>query len=216
MTIGARLREEIESWGSIREFQREIAKTGVRGTSYATLHSYLADKTRPSEEFLRAAARLLEARFEWLRDGSGAPKERDQRITDALFSALFPGRDLEDETRLPLGAPFSIAQAVPELTDLSPAELAMFSEALRRYLASAPADEVFGFTELIAASELLWRLLKYPLEQPGFRHELTMDYVIAMLHALTLAMPGRGEGEDLLLPLMERFQKEETDGHEEV
>lgn len=70
-TIGTRLRNAIERWGSIRRFQQEMRKRNVKGSSYPRIHDYLKDKITPTQEFLLAAADLMGVRASWLIDGEG-------------------------------------------------------------------------------------------------------------------------------------------------
>ena len=71
MALAERLKVEVTRWGSIRAFQRAIAATGVRGSAYPTIHSYLKGATQPSDEFLTQAAKILSVRKEFLRTGQG-------------------------------------------------------------------------------------------------------------------------------------------------
>ena len=70
-TLGRRLHTEINGWedGTILRFQERMAETGIRGTSYTTVLSYLANRTTPSVAFLREAARLFGVREAYLKDG---------------------------------------------------------------------------------------------------------------------------------------------------
>lgn len=209
MGIGERLRSAIEAWrdGSIRDFQREMARSGARGSSYATIHSYLADRTRPSEEFLRAAAELLGVRFEWLRDGAGAPAEREQEILTAAISGL------TGEWKIDPGRFAEVMRKILGPTTMTPAALAAYFEGLHRYLGQAPVSETFSGAQMELFAHHLWRLVTHPLEAWGFRKDLDgrewTDYVTAMMHALMLAMPARGHGDSLNV-----FEEEETDGED--
>jgi transcriptional regulator with XRE-family HTH domain len=71
--MGERLRYAIEQWetGSVRAFHRAMRDSGVRGSSYPTIHGYLQDRTKPTLEFLEAAAGVLGVRLDWLRSGEG-------------------------------------------------------------------------------------------------------------------------------------------------
>ena len=82
-----RLREAIqEVWGgSIRGFQREMERREVRGSSYATIYSYLRGDTQPSRDFLEAAADVLGVRLRWLRFGEGEPTGEEEVAGQALL-----------------------------------------------------------------------------------------------------------------------------------
>ena len=85
MSIGKRLRTALEECGmSVREFHRQMEGRSVRGSSYPTIHRYLADKSEPSMAFLKSAAELLEVRESWLAQGDGARTEAEEMMSGSI------------------------------------------------------------------------------------------------------------------------------------
>lgn len=81
--IGERLRQalQLQNRRSIRSFQKELAgkapRTGIKGTSYASVHDYVSGKVVPRPDWLSAAARILGVRLQWLSAGTGAMTHMD-------------------------------------------------------------------------------------------------------------------------------------------
>lgn len=72
--IGDRLRMTLEQRQmSVREFQRQMVGRVGKGSSYPTVHRYLAGKSEPSMAWLKSAAGLLGISEIWLAQGHGSP-----------------------------------------------------------------------------------------------------------------------------------------------
>ncbi len=70
-TINERLNIALEHSGrSIRSLHLELHALGIKGSSYSTVYSYMKN-TKPSLEFIEAAAKALGVHLEWLRYGKG-------------------------------------------------------------------------------------------------------------------------------------------------
>lgn len=80
---GPRLHEELKDRGiSVRSFQRTLAATGIRGSSYSSLWSYLGGNVEPPLEVVREAAELLGLAEPWLATGAG-PRTLEEIGADA-------------------------------------------------------------------------------------------------------------------------------------
>lgn len=193
-----RLRWAVEEHAgiSIREFQRRMDERDVRGSSYATVHGYLHGESAPSVEFLREAADVLGVRDEWLVLGRGPRSGRDRGR-----SGPGGGGDAGPAARLRA----RIRKQIPSLSRLRKGERDLFFEVLTRYALTAPDIEGEGAGEAEEEIAGLAADLVFLLELPagpdawGFRapavhRERFHHYVVAMLHALSLLMEGRGEG----------------------
>jgi hypothetical protein len=101
-------------------------------------------------------------------------------------------------------APGAIAakvfRAVPELAVLSPAVQGAFGEAFLRHVTGTSSLDSTD-EQLHKLARDLWTTVTAPLQKWGFREPSSnrgrTDYMLAMLHALMLAMPAEGEGEPL-------------------
>ena len=86
MTLGQRLRDAITNHAgiSVRQFHRRMVEQKVSGSSYPTIHRYLADKAEPSLKFLRKAAEVLDVTYEWLAVGVPPKTEAERSFRLAL------------------------------------------------------------------------------------------------------------------------------------
>jgi predicted TIM-barrel fold metal-dependent hydrolase len=67
MTLAQRLRGEIEARGlSVKAFQERMQARGVKGGTYASVHSYVKGDAEPSLDFIVAAAEELGVLPAWL------------------------------------------------------------------------------------------------------------------------------------------------------
>jgi len=189
--VGDRLRDAIKWRGwSIRRFQRELErvckKREIRGCSYPTIHRYLKNENEPSVEFLRSAARLLQVREEWLITGIGERTTPEEIVT---YQPTVSVTLLEHATR--------------KLRMAGPVVEPVLLELLRRLLASCPdvSESDPGYVARLGGS--IQELVLEPLRRfdPHFAKgkdrtgEQHVDYLLAMLHALMFAVPGRREGQ---------------------
>ena len=89
-TISERLRWAIQRSGrSVRSVQQELARRGVRGSSYASVHGYLRDPAAiPPMEFIEAAADVLGVRRAWLAFGEGAVEASGPELLADCVQAL--------------------------------------------------------------------------------------------------------------------------------
>src|SRR5687768_5546122 len=87
MTVAERLDRKRKDRGwSIRKFHKEISAEApdIRGASYMSVLAYVTGKVEePPTAFLRAAAKVLGVRFEWLAYESGWPTEAETPAMDA-------------------------------------------------------------------------------------------------------------------------------------
>ncbi len=108
MTLKQRLARAIEtSFGSVLAFQRALQKTGVKGSTYPSVSSYLnAAGPDPSLKFLLCAAPLLEVLPQWLVLGIGPDTQAEaDRQSRRMAEALDPdGADWPYVEQLSLGS----------------------------------------------------------------------------------------------------------------
>lgn len=174
-----RLKEAIKDRGSIRKFQREMEKTGVRGHSRQMIHAYLSGEREPSIAFLRKAAEVLGVREAWLMAGSG-------RKTPAASAFLAGGRD-----RLGRTDEDSVGDEF-DRRGLSPAVQALLNETAEQY--GATAKEFEEIDEELAQRMVreISLLLSLPRHLWGFHRfmdaETLNEYTLAMLQALRIAL----------------------------
>lgn len=99
-TVGERLRSAIDDdrWSppeghrnSIRGFAKALEQADAPSRSRQTVHDYLSDEARPSVDFLRAAAGILDVRPEWLALDSGARTEEEERARAASRATASAG-----------------------------------------------------------------------------------------------------------------------------
>lgn len=93
-TVAERLQQALHQWNpgtgrepSIRQFQQELEmRSGVRGTTYASVHSYFSGRApSPPLSFLEAAADILGVRAAWLAfDDGEMTEELETRRRGAL------------------------------------------------------------------------------------------------------------------------------------
>ena len=180
---GPNLHRELEKQGiDVTVFQKEMKRRGVRGSAYSTIWGYLKGRVEPAREFLQEASDYLGVREEYLLTGEGPRTENEERL--AKFEDRGPGSPFVD---VPL-----------EQLGLTPGTRELFHEAWRRYVAAVPGD--LNDKELVRLAAALWGLFQIPSRMWGFQHEMSgrhlNDYVTAMLHALMLAMPDEGKGDE--------------------
>ena len=188
-TISARLRWAINRTGrSLRDVQQELAKRGVRGSSYASFHGYVTNPDEiPPLELLTAAADVLGVRPAWLAFNEGEPTEEGERLRQEM-------EDREEELGALLEERLPIPGGIPEvLRALFFDTLARWWFARKRILEEAgqeapTLEEVAD--DVIAA---MLSPLRYWAVGSITRDRFT-EYAIAMLHALRVAMPDPEEG----------------------
>ena len=172
--IGGRLRQVIPD-GGIRGFHREMEKRGVRGSSYAMIHRYLAGDDTPPLELLEAAADHLGVSAAWLICGEGSPTKLREGAQDLL-------------EHLSLDAAYELAPLAHDKR----AVIDAFHAAIRRLYEASEETEPDP-EKVTRMAGLLVRMVRKPYWQ--LRHNLpggpqqTDDYYMAALHALTLIMP---------------------------
>ena len=216
--LPARLQEAILLRGlSIRGFVRLLEGQGVPRSSYATIHRYLSGETPPPLEFLRTAARLLDLREEWLVLGIGPPPTSEAGVGSAQVE--LPDSDFwtgnvrwlpESVVRIRDHAPTLTAGFVGDPVN------SLFWEVMRR-VAVASEDQPLGTRQIGAVATAIQSLVDTPLTLLGLtagkgppkdQPEHT-DYLVAMLHALSLAVAKPGEGPcALVVGLVERHGEE--------
>lgn len=185
-TLGQRLRDAIENWGSIRSFASVLRDKGLsgKGATRAMVHRYLADESTPPLEFIRTAAEVLGVREEWLRDGRG---ERTAARQSAVESSYPVVPDIMAGFR----------EVVPELSQLEPLDDFLVSSAF--YRLAAIDDEAVRQSGAEVKVEELWRNYWTTIEKPllwwskHLGEPLDLDardvakYALAMIHAMELA-----------------------------
>ena len=205
-TISARLRWAINRTGrSLREVQQELAKRGIRGSSYASFHGYVTNPEEiPPLELLAAAAEVLGVRAAWLAFNDGEPTEERQALRQEIEAR---GEDLGAllEERLPI-------EGVPE------ALRALFSDTLSRWwlarrLVLQDAGQEIPTLEEVADDIVAAILapLRYWAVGSITRDRFT-EYAIAMLSALRLAIPDY----DRRFVVVDILALQREDGHAEA
>jgi len=187
--IASRLRAAIEGWkqesgrdGSIRAFHKELARRGVRGSSYNMIHSYLRKENprEPSPTFLRGASALLGVREAWLTTGTGEPTEAEERIRRKRESSITE----EDLLRNP-----KVDELFPGLDEFPLVIQDRFYEATDRYVRVADPDKI----GLVRFWETLYGLLSAPSDlvpSPEFTPQAHEDYCVSVLQAVIQFLGG--------------------------
>lgn len=152
-----------------------------------------APRPGPRTEFVAALkAAFPELRLEWLLLGEGQPTVAGARV------AAVTGEGAAGRSDSVLAG--RVLERFPDLAFLSPEAAALFLGALTRYATGAPRMDLGEEQILELAGDLRWLLL-LPLRSWGFDHEPGYErfsaYSVAMLHALTLAMPDAGRGDPI-------------------
>lgn len=84
MSVARRLRETLASQGrSMRWLQRVLSDAGTPASSYGSVRAYVTGQAEPRQDWLDAAAEVLEVRAEWLSSGDGEVTHVDQVLADA-------------------------------------------------------------------------------------------------------------------------------------
>lgn len=204
--IGERLRQAVERHPdlSIRKFQQAMDEyDDVKGTTYATVHSYLSGKTTPSLEFLEVAAEVLDVPRRWLVLGEGSPSDVEEGLEKAEEGAgeppdLTDGRVLREK----LIDQLETVRRLPRPTQL------LFIELVRAYADACPDFPVQDEAAYVQVADRIDGLIHLPLALPGFKkvppraakgeghlkHGAWANYVSLQLAALLHAVqaPGRG------------------------
>ena len=187
MSISERLKKELKARTpamTTRQLQKEVEKEagkGTRGTSYASVYEYVEGKGKaePPLSFLRPAAEVLGIRLEFLISGEG-PQTEEEHLVDAQ------GATLGEAGGLIMEAGGSAAWM-------------MFTPLLLRLIASCPDAKEAGTKKAIGPIAYhLQRVALHTyraLNPSGFDDEVRRsDHFEAMIHAMALAVPDRGQG----------------------
>ncbi len=173
----------------------------MRGASYASVFGYLKGRTEPGQDFLHAAARVLNVRPEWLIAGEVAATQAALRVESWLDPweeiGTAAGKRMQRTREL-------LLKQLPVFERLPRTGRHLLTDALVRYEAGTPGRHVTD-ERLAELARQLWALVARPLRTWGFRHDLDpergelllqsrefADYGVAMLHALMLALPAPG------------------------
>lgn len=184
---GERLKAELDARGmAVRPFQERLKKKRTPGSAYSSVWSYIKGRVEPPPEFVRAAARELGLREEYLARGV-LPKTRDEQ------------RVAELEEGSAAQADYLVNEELQRLL-LSSGNRALFHEAWRRFAAGARGG--LPDRHLLNAAGTLMHVLLHLSRIWGFRHDADderelNDFYTAMLHAMMLAMPKPGEGDSV-------------------
>ena len=217
-TVGERLATR-----SIRSLQQALhdKRVPVPGSSYANVHAYFRGRTKPTLEFIEAAAEELGVNLEWLAFGKGAMTERDQREAKAAAALL----EREDEREGSLFTEWMLAELDDlDLLDTS-VHLALMTLTQRWFTAMERSGRELESEDEVKAYLLsTWAFLWAPLTAWGrwIDRDVTMDqgslndYMTAMLHAVNLSLqvvapPGLTPEEVATWP---KYPTEETDDAE--
>ena len=223
-TVGERLEKARKrATRSILSLQQALhdKRVPVPGSSYANVHAYFRGRTKPTIEFIEAAAKELGVNPEWLAFGKGSMTERDKREAEAAAAllerederegSLFTGwmlEELEDLDRLDTSVHLAlIALSHRWLTAMERSGRELESE-----------DEVKAY--LLSTWDFLWEPLRawgrwIDRDVPVDSGSLS-DYMTAMLHAITLSLqavapPGLTPEE---VATWRKYPTEETDDAE--
>ena len=178
---------------SIRSVQKGLHDAGVPGSSYANVHAYFRGRTKPTLEFIEAAAKELVANPEWLAFEKGWMTEREQQEAEAAAAIL----EREDERD---GSLFNewMLEELEDLDRLDPSVHLALIALSHRWLTAMERSgrELESRDEAKAYLFSTWAFLWGPLTawarwidrdvtmDPG----LLSDYMTAMLHAMNLSL----------------------------
>lgn len=177
---------------SLHALHQHLKGQGVTGSSYASLHRYYSGEIGPRLDILLAAAPVLDVSPKWLAYGEGEATE-----TDAASRRVRGAVDARAGEDYPVAAR---ADEIPIIDLLPPHARSVFWHVLERYAAGSP--DTLGEDEVLALGVSLARFLVVPYWVWGFRHDLMGTpeafgtYAVAMLHALVLALPPAGHGDE--------------------
>ena len=196
VTAAARRLESLRSdlgYESLRGFWRELMRDGEHGTydeapSYASVRSYHRNREPPAHYFARVAA-VTGASLRWLMTGDGpmyAAQGQGPLSTSGWVSTALSGGVSEESE--PCAAFY---RGVPFLPEMSPFGLGVLDELCQRLLADAE-DEWLSDEDvrMIVSAFLRLPYEKFGLDAHPSSPEYT-NYVMAVVHALLLVIPGR-------------------------
>jgi transcriptional regulator with XRE-family HTH domain len=187
-TVGERLSEALEDRGWTA-MDLERALPDVKGSSNEQIRRYTRGGSDPNLEFLETASEALGVSRAWLWPGIGAKRAGAASLGERSLYDVVSAET--EEQRQTFDATLSKLRG---FQDLTPLVKALFQNALARWI-GPPRQKTFEECE--DRTVQLWGLLLAPLEKLGTRGELAAepshrretDYLVAMLHALMLAMP---------------------------
>lgn len=228
-TVSERLQEALDRDGkSMRWLHTQLDERGAPNSSWGAVRSYVRGDQDPPLNFLEEAADVLGVRIEWL-FGSGERTPDEQRVAERVQAQKKPRTVLLDR----------VAEEHPEVERLPEAVQGLFLDVLASYALGAPdgnelVESEKGTDTLVELAGRLLFLLFLPLRWKaplgawgfiGFPHKTSSrdlkSYYVAMLHALQVAIPERGEGQEIdkahgdLLGRLKDFVEEEEEEWEE-
>ncbi len=205
MTFGERLRRELEKRKmSVKRFQETLHEKKVRGSAYSSVWSWLNDDKNPPLEFIRAAAKLLGVREQWLETGDGPRTELEAKTIEAAA----PEEDTFRAAFQALGRAEKRMRAPFRISDLNMLNHGIWVQLAIRLLEQGPDRQFEDHNEdqmLHALEPFAWLLA---LPWIAVRHMNRVDptadpmpqdivntYFMGMYQALNVAMPQPGEGD---------------------
>jgi hypothetical protein len=196
-TFGMRLKLAIDRLPAdnrrrgIRHFVRLMVKRAeamaadgrtLPGVQLSTIQGYLRDEIEPSRIFQEEAARLLDVWPVWLITGFGSPE--GPPVVPEVTAVPLPDESLLESAARDIG--------------LEPSTRALLSDVWQQHIDGAREEFVSTYETWQFANDLL-RLLKLPDQYWGLRHDLSVsernNYARAILNALLLVMPAKGQGD---------------------
>jgi hypothetical protein len=168
----------------MRKRAKQLAAEGrtLPGVQISTIHGYLKDEIQASVIFHEEAARLLNVCPGWLTHGLGVPEGPPAAGEGA--PAPVPEESLLESAARDIG--------------LDAPTRAVLSDVWQRHIDGARENFASPFETYQFANDLL-RLLNLPDQYWGLRHDLSVsernNYARAILNALMLVMPAKGQGD---------------------
>ncbi len=195
VTAAARRLERLRSdrgFGSLRKFWRQLLDDTEHGEydeapSYASVRSYHRDREPPAHYFARVAA-VTGASLRWLMTGEGpmyAAQDQGPLSTSGWVSAALFGRVSEESE------PCAAFYRELPLSEMSPFGLQVLDELCQRLLADADNEWLSDEdVRMVVSAFLRLPYERFGLDAHPSSPEYT-NYVMAVVHALLLVIPGR-------------------------
>ena len=196
--------EATEAFGTKKAFQQAMAAARAPGHSWPTVLGYLNGAVEPPVAFLAAAAEVMDLRLEYLVTGNGPRTEGGWREWAASY---LPGEHTTPLWQISAGPDEGDQDAdefakrmrreFSELDQVTPIVRILLGNVYARWVNALGTSGSLNPNERFNRLLDLRRFVFEPLEAFGNQMDLRTreanDYLIGMLHSLSLGMPKRIE-----------------------